>query len=90
MVTKKRPTDLLFEGGLNLHNFAKMALPDRVMEIVHLMLLNSDEDEADTNHRLIQQRNNIRQECLVSMVKDWSGMLNGITTRSNEHNRRCP
>ncbi|GKV42859.1 hypothetical protein SLEP1_g50222 [Rubroshorea leprosula] len=29
MMTGKRPTDSLFEGGLNLHNYAKTALPDQ-------------------------------------------------------------
>ncbi|KAJ0102210.1 hypothetical protein Patl1_06573 [Pistacia atlantica] len=69
MITGKRPTDHIFEGGLNLHNFVRMALPDRLMEIVDPMLLNSDDDEADTNYRLIQQRNNIRKECLVPMAR---------------------
>ncbi|CAL5356751.1 unnamed protein product [Camellia sinensis] len=32
--TGKRPTDAMFKDHLNLHNFVKNALPDRVMEIV--------------------------------------------------------
>ncbi|GMP23344.1 hypothetical protein CsSME_00000976 [Camellia sinensis var. sinensis] len=28
----KRPTDSIFEEGLNLHTFSRMALPDHVME----------------------------------------------------------
>ena len=27
MITGKRPTNSVFEGGLNLHNYAGMALP---------------------------------------------------------------
>ncbi|KAJ4723395.1 putative Receptor-kinase [Melia azedarach] len=46
MVTGKKPTDLIFEGDLNLHNFAKTALPDRVMDIVDPALLN-DVEEGD-------------------------------------------
>ncbi|KAJ0079303.1 hypothetical protein Patl1_23485 [Pistacia atlantica] len=42
-ITGKRLTNLMFEGGLNLHNFARMALPDQVMDIVDPMLLNDDE-----------------------------------------------
>ena len=33
MIIGKRPTNSLFEGGLNLHNYAIMALPNRVMEL---------------------------------------------------------
>lgn len=31
MFTGKRPTDSGFEDGVNLHNFVKMALPERVV-----------------------------------------------------------
>ena len=34
MLTGRRPTDKLFKDDLNLHNFVKLALPGRVMEIV--------------------------------------------------------
>ncbi|KAG5524891.1 hypothetical protein RHGRI_031536 [Rhododendron griersonianum] len=34
MFTGKRPTDSLFQDHLNLHNFVKNALPERVMDIV--------------------------------------------------------
>ncbi|XP_031286478.1 probable LRR receptor-like serine/threonine-protein kinase At3g47570 [Pistacia vera] len=69
MVTRKRPTDLMFEGGLNLHNFAKMALPDRVMDIVDPVLLNEVEEVIATNRILVQERNIKRKECLISMVR---------------------
>ena len=39
MITGKRPTDSVFEGGLNLHNYASMAIPDNVMEVVDPKLL---------------------------------------------------
>ncbi|KAL7173198.1 hypothetical protein ACSBR2_032632 [Camellia fascicularis] len=32
MCSGKRPTDIIFKDGLNLHRFTKMALPERVME----------------------------------------------------------
>ncbi|KAJ8617745.1 hypothetical protein MRB53_013931 [Persea americana] len=34
MLTGKRPSDDMFKNNLNLHQFAKMALPERVMEII--------------------------------------------------------
>ncbi|XVF83931.1 hypothetical protein PTKIN_Ptkin16aG0533900 [Pterospermum kingtungense] len=39
MITEKRPTDDLFHGGLALHNFCKMARPERLMEILDSRLL---------------------------------------------------
>ncbi|RWR80225.1 putative LRR receptor-like serine/threonine-protein kinase [Cinnamomum micranthum f. kanehirae] len=45
MFTGKKPTDEIFNGSLSLHQFAKLALPERVMEIVDQRLL-SVEAEA--------------------------------------------
>ncbi|KAJ4723379.1 putative Receptor-kinase [Melia azedarach] len=90
MVTRKKPTDLMFEGDLNLHNFAKTALPDRIMDIVDPILLNDDEEVSSTNHRLRQTRNDNIMECLISLVRTWSYVFNGITTRSFECNRCSP
>ncbi|MBA0870011.1 hypothetical protein Goshw_006509, partial [Gossypium schwendimanii] len=39
MFTGKRPTDEKFKEGLNLHNFVKSALPDRVIEILDPILV---------------------------------------------------
>ncbi|KAL0344470.1 UNVERIFIED_CONTAM: putative receptor-like protein kinase [Sesamum radiatum] len=49
MFTGKRPTDSGFEDGLNLHNFVKMALPERVVgEILDPMIaLNGGMGEED-------------------------------------------
>jgi serine/threonine protein kinase len=33
MITGKRPTDSMFEDGIGLHNYVKMALPDRVLQV---------------------------------------------------------
>ncbi|KAK2636231.1 hypothetical protein Ddye_031023 [Dipteronia dyeriana] len=64
MVTRKKPTDAMFEGDLNLHSLARMALPDRVMDIVDPMLIN---DEMTATVR--QALSNSREECLISMVR---------------------
>ncbi|XP_058210517.1 probable LRR receptor-like serine/threonine-protein kinase At3g47570 [Rhododendron vialii] len=42
MVTRRRPTDKIFEADLNLHNFSKSAFPERVVEIVDSMLLTEE------------------------------------------------
>jgi hypothetical protein len=35
----RRPTNDMFKDGLNLHNFVKMALPKRLIQVVDPMLL---------------------------------------------------
>ncbi|XP_057991266.1 putative receptor-like protein kinase At3g47110 isoform X2 [Hevea brasiliensis] len=42
MVTGKKPTDDIFVEGLNLHNFAKMALPNQMLETIDSILLQED------------------------------------------------
>ena len=66
MVTRKKPTDAMFEGDLNLHSFARMALPDQVLDIVDPMLVN--EEMAAADDRMRQGLNN-QEECLISMVR---------------------
>ncbi|KDP38866.1 hypothetical protein JCGZ_05023 [Jatropha curcas] len=58
MMTGKKPTDGIFAEGLNLHNFARMALPDNVLQIVDPVLL--QEDEGVREHEV---------ECLIGMIK---------------------
>lgn len=49
MITGRRPTDGIFHGGLSLHNFCKMALPERLTEILDFRLL---EQISENNERL--------------------------------------
>ena len=42
MFTGKRPTDDMFQGALNLHNFVRKALPKQVREIVDPVLVPQD------------------------------------------------
>lgn len=42
MMTAKRPTDAMFQEGLNLHTYVKMALPDEAVQIVDPRLLEDD------------------------------------------------
>ncbi|PIA29076.1 hypothetical protein AQUCO_06300035v1 [Aquilegia coerulea] len=60
MFTKKRPTDEMFRDGLNLHNYAKMALPDQVREILDPALLASE----DVGTMSIENQND-RQELIL-------------------------
>jgi hypothetical protein len=45
MFTRRRPTDDMFKDGLNLHNFVKMALPKRLIQVVDPMLLPREAEE---------------------------------------------
>ncbi|XWS56705.1 hypothetical protein CRYUN_Cryun09bG0108600 [Craigia yunnanensis] len=69
MMSGKKPTDEMFEGGLNLHNFARMALPNQVMDIVDPKLINNDGEVTAENHRLRQVSFDRIKECLISVVK---------------------
>ena len=68
MITGKRPTDSMFDGGLNLHNYASIAWPNRVLEIADPKLLNNN-DEVIGNPNSTPTPTNRMNECLISMVK---------------------
>ncbi|KAK3426060.1 hypothetical protein EUGRSUZ_F02590, partial [Eucalyptus grandis] len=44
MLTGRRPTEEAFKDHLNLHNFVKVALLDRVMEIMDLAIFNGESE----------------------------------------------
>lgn len=76
MMTGKRPTDPMFDQGLNLHNFAQRSLPDHVMEILDPILIVNNIQElepevADTNLQGSRKERygNVTEECLISLVK---------------------
>eukprot|EP01018_Ginkgo_biloba_P027838 Gb_41151 [translate_table: standard] len=46
MLTRKRPTDSMFVGGLSLHNWVKRAFPDRLVEVVDNALLKDLSDDG--------------------------------------------
>ncbi|XP_039173360.1 probable LRR receptor-like serine/threonine-protein kinase At3g47570 [Eucalyptus grandis] len=60
MFTGKRPTEEAFGHHLNLHNFIRMALPDRAMDIVDLRLWSEASDR--------QQEMKIR-DCIISVFE---------------------
>lgn len=60
MFTGKKPTDDMFSGSLNLHNFTKMAFPERVAEVADPTLFQLEE-ESEAIHRI--------QECLTVIYR---------------------
>lgn len=71
MITGKRPTNIMFEEGLNLHNFVKTSLTYRVMEIIDpVILIEANEVIAMTNREQRQAGNDNRtEEILASILK---------------------
>ncbi|ONK66529.1 uncharacterized protein A4U43_C06F9140 [Asparagus officinalis] len=57
------PTDDMFKHGHNLHNFVRLAFPDRVMEIIDPVLLSQQEEELPTDSRIGIH------ECLESVMR---------------------
>ncbi|CAN6565418.1 unnamed protein product [Malus baccata var. baccata] len=75
MLTGKRPTYDMFNGGMNLHNFVMMALPERVREICDPLLVQIEESSSSTNpgsnrgnHAPNDQRKRVL-ECLTSIAR---------------------
>lgn len=68
MMTGKKPTDEMFDGGLNLHKFARMALANQVMDIVDPTLLNNGGELAAENNRLRHSNSDRIKECLISVI----------------------
>ncbi|XP_075645726.1 putative receptor-like protein kinase At3g47110 [Castanea sativa] len=68
MFTGKRPTDNIFKDDLNLHDFVRGALPERVINIVDpIILLEREDMETRTNDTHIQNRIGCPKilECLI-------------------------
>ena len=68
MVTGKRPSDDMFKDDLGLHQFAKMAFPESVMDIVDRRLL-SEETEIIRHNGNNNRVSSMMHECLVSLAK---------------------
>ncbi|XP_017984243.1 PREDICTED: putative receptor-like protein kinase At3g47110 [Theobroma cacao] len=68
MITGRRPTDGMFYGGLSLHNFCKMALPERLKEILDFRLL-AQLSENNEGSRSQPNREREMLESLVSFTK---------------------
>ncbi|KAK1409262.1 hypothetical protein QVD17_35788 [Tagetes erecta] len=47
MITGRRPTDPIFQEGLNLHVYVQIASPDRLMEIIEPALLPTYDEHTE-------------------------------------------
>ncbi|KAF8039425.1 hypothetical protein BT93_B1841 [Corymbia citriodora subsp. variegata] len=72
MFIGKRPTDDMFENGLDLHHFAKAALADRVEKVIDLVLLQEFKELEKRRTVTLEGKNKSWcsiQECLVSIIE---------------------
>ncbi|RWR84532.1 putative LRR receptor-like serine/threonine-protein kinase [Cinnamomum micranthum f. kanehirae] len=68
MLTGKKPTDEIFNGSLSLHQFVKLALPERVMEIVDQRLLSIEAEALNESQTPINAESKLEM-CLISAFK---------------------
>ncbi|KAL3500542.1 hypothetical protein ACH5RR_039635, partial [Cinchona calisaya] len=68
MITRRRPTDDMFKDDLDLQNYASMALPEQVFEIVDPLLLSTRDENGETTGG--KQIFNVQRKmkCLVSLL----------------------
>ncbi|KAK9127910.1 hypothetical protein Syun_016707 [Stephania yunnanensis] len=74
MIIGRRPTNEMFSDGLNLHMFAKMAIPERVMQILDTELLMAEETTmmAEGHPNKIgrhNRRGEKMRECTTKLMK---------------------
>ncbi|KAM4080242.1 hypothetical protein ACB094_09G177400 [Castanea mollissima] len=78
---RKRPTDEMFKDGLNLHNFVKMALPERLVQIVDSILL--PREVGETPATIVAREENYENE--IQVVKETLGIVNLCQMDANMH-----
>ena len=83
MFIGKRPTDEMFKDGLNLHNFAKMGLPERVVQIVDPILLPREVDVVPTAIVAAREDNNDNE---IQVDEGVQGIANLCQMDANVHN----
>ncbi|CAL5376497.1 unnamed protein product [Camellia sinensis] len=69
MFTGKRPTNNMFTGNLNLHNYIKMCLPEHVMKIVDPQIILEMEDEPSKSRQSSTTNISKLEACLVPVLQ---------------------
>ncbi|XP_010050768.2 putative receptor-like protein kinase At3g47110 [Eucalyptus grandis] len=79
MLTGRRPTEETFKDHLNLHNFVKVALPDRVMEIVDLAIINGEsENDIERMRGCVASILRIGVVCSMELPQDRMDMTEAL------------
>ena len=73
MFIGKRPTDNIFHDNFNLHDFVKRAMPERIIDIIDPILLQTAEVVGtrmnDSTPNEGQSGSPINQECLILILE---------------------
>ena len=70
MFTGKRPTDEMFKDSLNIHNFVRTAVPERVAKIVDPVILQEGvEMDNSTSQRRTASSHDDAEECLILIFR---------------------
>ncbi|KAL6985686.1 hypothetical protein U1Q18_019060 [Sarracenia purpurea var. burkii] len=59
----------MFTDNFNLHSYAKMALPHRVMEIIDQEIITEEEEEGGFGGTVESTEGNVVKECLASILQ---------------------
>ncbi|KAK7407011.1 hypothetical protein VNO78_08651 [Psophocarpus tetragonolobus] len=68
MLTGRRPTDEMFEDGLNLHNYVKISIPNSLSQIVDSTILPNKLKHAN-NYSDLALMDPIVEKCLLSLFR---------------------
>ena len=82
MFLGKRPTDEMFKDDLNLHNFVKMALPKRLVQIVDPTLLIREVEEIPAAAVATREYNNENE---IETDELNQGIVNYCQVEANVH-----
>ncbi|XXG41488.1 hypothetical protein AAC387_Pa01g1934 [Persea americana] len=66
--TGKRPTDEMFNESLSLHQFAKITLPERVIEIIDQSLVSVEVESLNESNTHTIAKNRLEM-CLISTIR---------------------
>ncbi|XP_061371480.1 probable LRR receptor-like serine/threonine-protein kinase At3g47570 [Gastrolobium bilobum] len=68
MLTGRRPTDEIFEGGQNLHNFVEISFPENLLQILDPSLVSVDNEAAIEEEKNGNLNKNV-EKCLISLFR---------------------
>lgn len=69
MFTGKRPTNEMFKEDLNLHNYARKALPDQILQIVDPVILCDEPAGGSGGIRNQRHQRSKLLECLCEVIR---------------------
>eukprot|EP01018_Ginkgo_biloba_P020251 Gb_31861 [translate_table: standard] len=68
MLTRRRPTDDMFSGGLNLQKWVNMAFPERLVEVVdECLFTNVSDDEQHKTYECVREMMGVGLACTKEM-----------------------